>query len=134
MSYTVRVFAYDAAPHHDNDLNADTVDDFKQAIVLAKQRTKETNYDTGYSIVVDNSILGHIGDNGVIASFVKTKGGVRRRYLRDQYRKLLWRSRITGEGLLALFNPDLKVWEYYTSSGPGGAALQMTGSTVQFEH
>jgi hypothetical protein len=134
LTYTIRVFDYDAAPHHANDLGNDTVSNFKQAVTLAQQRVRETPHNTGYAILVDNGIFGHMGDNGVVASFVKTKVGVRRRYLREEYRKLLRRSRITGEGLLALYNPELQVWEYFTTSGRGGAALTQVGSTEQFQH
>lgn len=134
MTYTVRAFAYDAAPHHDNDLMADTLDNFKQAVALAKQRAREASHNTGYAILVDNSIAGHMGDNGVVASWVKTRAGVRRTYFRDVYRKLLWRSKVTSEGLLALFNPELKLWEYYRTGNRGGAHLELTGSTEKFQH
>lgn len=135
MTYTVRAFAYDAAPHHSNDLLKDTVDSFKEAVRLAKQRTQETPHNTGFAMVVDNGIFGKMGDTGVVASFVKTKSGVvRRRYLRETYRRLLWREKFTSEGLLALFNPELKLWEYFAYSGPGGANLRQTGSSIEYQH
>lgn len=133
MTYTVRAFDYDAAPHHCNDLLADTVDSFKAAYELARQRTRETAQNTGYAVVVDNGIMGRMGDNGVVASFVKTKTGLRRRMLRDQYKKLLYTCRYTSAGLLALRNPVLKVWEYYRMVGPLEVNLQQTGSTLAFE-
>ena len=135
MSYTVWSYDYDAAPHHDNDLLADTVDSFKEAEALARKRAAETNHNTGYSKVVDNTIAGRGGDRGVVITFIKTRAGlVRRNYVRDHYRRLLSRSKRTGSGLLALYNKHLKVWEYFESTGPSDANLRQVGSTVNFEH
>lgn len=91
MTFTIRAYAYDAAPHHDNDLLEDTVDNFVEAVALARKRTAETPQDTGYATIIDNELFGRMGDCGVVASYVKTHGGtrVRRRYLRERYRDQL---------------------------------------------
>lgn len=134
MTYTVWTYDHDAAPHHDNELKADTVDDLKQAIRLARQRVAETNHNTGFANIVDNGIAGRMGDCGVVVVVSKTKGNVvRRQNLREQYRKLLWREKYTNSGLRALYNPELRVWEYYEFVGPGGADLRQTGSTRHYQ-
>ena len=135
MTYTVWSYDYDAAPHHHNDLFADTVDGFKEAEALARKRAGETNHNTGYAKVIDNSIAGRGGDRGVVATFIKTRAGaVRRNYVRDHYRKLLSRMKTTGAGLLALYNKQLKVWEYFEPTGPHELDLRQTGSTLQYQH
>lgn len=136
MTYTVWTYDYDAAPHHDNDLLADTVYSYKEAEALARKRTAETNHNTGYSKVIDNSIAGRMGDCGEVSTFYKvpSTGKVRRYYIRDQYRKFLryWRS--TAAGLHALYNKELGVWEYFESTGPNEIDLRQTGSTINYEH
>lgn len=135
MSYTVWSYAHDAAVHHDNELVIDTFDCFKQAMQVARQRCSEAKHNTAYSKVVDNDIAGHMGDSGGIALFRKlSSGGVRRAYVREPYKKLMRKSAITNEGLLALYDPEKKVWEYFRQSGRGGAALTCTGSTKSLHH
>lgn len=134
MTYTVWAYDYAGAPHHCNDLAADTVDNFKVAYDLARKRADETAQESGYTKVVDNSRAGHMGDNGVITVIGKTKTGLRRDFIRDDYKKLLYTRRWTRAGLLALRNPDSRVWEYYESIGPHELNIRQTGSTLAFEN
>jgi hypothetical protein len=72
--FTVWSYDYDAAQHHKNDLQEDTVADLFAAVALARQRAAETNQNTGYSKIVDWN-RAKMGDRGVIAIFKKDKNG-----------------------------------------------------------
>lgn len=75
MTFTVWSYAYDAAPHHANELAEDTFGTEGEAIVCARLRTAQTNHNTGWAKVVDNSKVGR-GGNGVVCTFSKTVRGV----------------------------------------------------------
>lgn len=75
MTFTVWSYDYDAAPHHANELAADTHASEADAITRARLRTAQTAQNTGWAKVVDNSKVGRSG-NGVVCTFSKTVRGV----------------------------------------------------------
>ncbi|WP_341744735.1 hypothetical protein [Azonexus hydrophilus] len=75
MSFTVWAYDHDAAEHHCNDLTADTFSNAAEAAKCARQRVVETNHNTGYAKVVDNAVVGRLGDTGVLAVFKKDRNG-----------------------------------------------------------
>lgn len=80
MSFTVWSYDYDAAPHHANNLNDDTVRTIEEAADLARKRAAETSQNTGYAIVVDSDRC-RMGDRGIVATLKKDKNG--RVYVKD---------------------------------------------------
>ncbi len=82
-SFTVWSYNYDAAPFHDNELQADTFQCRNQAVRIARRRVRDTNHDTGWAKIVDNNLSGRMGDHGVIVLIKKTRqGGARTVYRR----------------------------------------------------
>lgn len=85
-TFTVWVYDHDAAVHHDNDLEKDTFQDVSTAAQVARQRVKETNHNTGWAKVIDNSEAGRMGDTGFVVAFKKDKNGrVYESSVRDGY-------------------------------------------------
>lgn len=82
-SFTVWSYDYDAAPFHVNELSTDTFQCRNQAMRVARRRVRETNHDTGWAKIIDNTQAGRMGDNGVIVLIKKTRhGGARTVYRR----------------------------------------------------
>jgi hypothetical protein len=75
MSYTLWVYDHETAQHHDNDLVEDTFAQINEAITTARMRVANTNHETGWARIIDNFLVGHLGDRGIVAVFRKNAVG-----------------------------------------------------------